>query len=87
MARYWQHKETGNCCAVVENTVGLSYRYTEITKQQYDLHEGAKNTEQQVQADSEGELKDCGYCCPSCGRSYGPMVREENLIEGQGGGN
>lgn len=48
MARYWQHKETGNCCAIIENTVDLSYRYTEITKEQYDLHACAKNTEQQV---------------------------------------
>ena len=52
MARYWQHKETGNCCAVVEDSVDLSYRYTEITKEQYSLHEGAKNTEQANQPDS-----------------------------------
>ena len=43
--RYWQHGETGNCCAVNDD-VDLSRRHIEITKEKYNLHEGAKNTEQ-----------------------------------------
>lgn len=37
--RYCQHEETGLCCCVCDN-IDLSRRHIEITKQQYDLHEG-----------------------------------------------
>lgn len=36
--RYWQHGDTGICCAV-EDHIDLSRRHIEITKTAYDLHE------------------------------------------------
>lgn len=37
--KYCQHEDTGLCCCVCDN-IELSRRHIEITKQQYDLHEG-----------------------------------------------
>jgi len=51
--RYWQHGETGTCCAVIDD-IDLSRSHFEITKDQYDLHDGAKNTEQPLQPDTFG---------------------------------
>jgi len=33
--RYWQHGETGICCAV-DDEIDLSQRHIEITKEQYE---------------------------------------------------
>ena len=61
--RYWQHGETGTCCAVIDD-IDLSRSHFEITKDQYDLHEGAKNTEQLMQNSSvsskqQRTIKEC----------------------------
>lgn len=62
--RYWQHGDTGSCCASEEQP---SKRWYEISEIQYDINEGAKNTEQLLQPDN-------GYVCNrpgSCAKGQG----------------
>ncbi len=76
--RYWQHGETGTCCAVIDD-IDLSRSHFEITKDQYDLHEGAKNTEQRVRPDK----------LMLAGKLHVGMThhRQTSLADGSQGGN